>query len=75
VELLTGFEGTAFGTTGDAAQDLLAITAVHPMREDAVLALLSKAHADRSVLDRLVGEGALTPVTYQDRVFYLRRFS
>jgi wyosine [tRNA(Phe)-imidazoG37] synthetase (radical SAM superfamily) len=75
VELLTSFEGTGFGTTGDVAQDLLAITAVHPMREDAVLALLSKAHADRSVLDRLVGEGALRPVTYQDRVFYLRRFS
>jgi wyosine [tRNA(Phe)-imidazoG37] synthetase (radical SAM superfamily) len=75
VELLTGFEGTGFGTTGDVAQDLLAITAVHPMREDAVLALLTKAHADRSALDRLVGEGALKPVTYQDRVFYLRRFS
>jgi wyosine [tRNA(Phe)-imidazoG37] synthetase (radical SAM superfamily) len=75
VELLTGFEGTGFGTTGDVAQDLLAITAVHPMREDAVLALLSKAHADRSALDRLVGEGTLRPVTYQDRVFYLRRFS
>jgi wyosine [tRNA(Phe)-imidazoG37] synthetase (radical SAM superfamily) len=30
VELLTGFEGTDFGPSGDPAEDLLAITAVHP---------------------------------------------
>jgi wyosine [tRNA(Phe)-imidazoG37] synthetase (radical SAM superfamily) len=75
VELLTGFEGTGFGTTGDAVQDLLGITAVHPMREDAVLELLKKTHSDRAVLDRLVADGRLRPVTYQDRIFYLRRFS
>jgi wyosine [tRNA(Phe)-imidazoG37] synthetase (radical SAM superfamily) len=75
VELLTGFEGTGFGTTGDVVQDLLGITAVHPMREDAVLALLAKNQADRAVLDRLVADGLLRPVTYQDRIFYLRRLS
>ena len=37
VELITGFEGAAFGATGDVVQDLLSITAVHPMREDAAL--------------------------------------
>jgi len=75
VELLTGFEGTAFGSTGDAARDLLAITTVHPMREDAVLALLARAGADRGVLDHLVAENKLRPVGYRDHVFYLRRFS
>src|SRR5690606_8544646 len=59
VELLTGFEGTAFATTGDAAADLLATTAVHPMREDAVLELLARAGADRGVLDRLLAEDRL----------------
>jgi wyosine [tRNA(Phe)-imidazoG37] synthetase (radical SAM superfamily) len=75
VELLTGFEGAAFGSTGDVVQDLLAITAVHPMREDALLALLAKNKADRAVLDRLVADGSLRPVTYQERIFYIRRFS
>jgi wyosine [tRNA(Phe)-imidazoG37] synthetase (radical SAM superfamily) len=75
VELLTGFEGTEFGSTGDANRDLLAITAVHPMREDAVLALLAKCRADRTVLNRLVTDNKLKPVTYRDHVFYLRRFS
>jgi wyosine [tRNA(Phe)-imidazoG37] synthetase (radical SAM superfamily) len=75
VELLTGFEGTEFGTTGDVVQDLLSITAVHPMREDAALALLAKNQADRGVLDRLVAENLLKPVTYRDHVFYVRRFA
>jgi wyosine [tRNA(Phe)-imidazoG37] synthetase (radical SAM superfamily) len=73
VELLTGFEGTAFGTTGDVVQDLLSITAVHPLREDAALALLASNQADRGVLDRLVAENRLKPVTYRDHVFYVRR--
>jgi len=75
VELLTGFEGTAFGATGDFAQDVLAITAVHPMRDDAVTALMAKCQADRSVLDGLVTDGSLRPVTYQGRLFYIRRLS
>jgi len=73
--LLTGFGGTAFGTTGDVVQDLLSTTAVHPMREDAALALLAKNHADRAVLDRLVAENLLKPVTYRDHVFYVRRLA
>jgi wyosine [tRNA(Phe)-imidazoG37] synthetase (radical SAM superfamily) len=75
VELLTGFEGTTFGSTGDAARDLLAITAVHPMREESVAALLAKCGADRTVVDRLIADHKLRPVTYRDHVFYLRRFS
>jgi wyosine [tRNA(Phe)-imidazoG37] synthetase (radical SAM superfamily) len=73
VELLTGFEGTAFGTTGEPAEDLLATTAVHPMRKDAALALLARAGADRSVLDRLVAEDRLRPVRYREHIFYVRR--
>jgi wyosine [tRNA(Phe)-imidazoG37] synthetase (radical SAM superfamily) len=75
VELLTGFEGTAFGTTGDVVQDLLSITAVHPLREDAALALLAKNQTDRAVLDRLVAENLLKPVTYRNHVFYVRRLA
>jgi wyosine [tRNA(Phe)-imidazoG37] synthetase (radical SAM superfamily) len=73
VELLTGFEGTAFGTSGDAAEDLLAVTAVHPMREDAALALVARAGAERTLLERLVREDVLRPVVYQGHTFYVRR--
>ena len=75
VELLTGFEGTAFGTTGDPIEDLLGITAVHPIREDALLSLLARDGADRSILDRLISEDRLRPVRYQGHTFYVRRLS
>jgi len=74
VELLTEFEGDALGTTGDADDDLLANAAVHPMREDAALALLARAGADRSVLERLTAEGRLRPVPFRGHVFYVRPF-
>jgi wyosine [tRNA(Phe)-imidazoG37] synthetase (radical SAM superfamily) len=73
VELLTGFEGTAFGSSGDAVADLLGVTAVHPMREDAALALLRRSGADESTLERLVAGGRLERVVYRDHVFYVRR--
>ncbi len=39
------YEGNAFAATGDAAADLLSITAVHRLREDAVAALLARSGA------------------------------
>jgi wyosine [tRNA(Phe)-imidazoG37] synthetase (radical SAM superfamily) len=75
VELLTGFEGTEFATTGDVVRDLLSISAVHPLREDVALALLAKNQADRGVLDRLVAGNLLKPVRYRDHVFYVRRLA
>jgi len=71
VELLTGFEGTGFATTGDPVEDLLAVCAVHPMREDAALALLARGGCDRAALDRLVAEGRLRPVRYEGHSFYV----
>ena len=35
-ELLAGFEGTDTGSTGNAYDDILNITAVHPLREDTI---------------------------------------
>ena len=73
VELLTGYEGDAFAATGDAEADLLAITAVHPMREQAVRALLERSGADWSLVERLIGDGALRQVSYAGARFYVRR--
>jgi wyosine [tRNA(Phe)-imidazoG37] synthetase (radical SAM superfamily) len=73
VELLIGYEGDAFAYTGDAEQDILSITAVHPMREKAVLKLLERAGADRSVLERMLLDGRLLSVTYEGDTFYMRR--
>jgi len=73
VELLTGYEGNAFSSTGNAEQDLLSITAVHPLRADAVMALLAKSGADFSVVERLVTRRLLVETEYAGEHFYVRR--
>lgn len=75
VEYLTGYEGDAFASTGDARADLLSITAVHPMRRDAVDALLEKTGTDRRVVDILVAERLLSETTYGGHTYYVRRFT
>jgi wyosine [tRNA(Phe)-imidazoG37] synthetase (radical SAM superfamily) len=75
VEYLIGYEGDAFASTGDVEKDLLSITAVHPMREEAVRKLLSRAGSSREVVDRLVARGDLAETKYEGHTFYLRRFT
>jgi wyosine [tRNA(Phe)-imidazoG37] synthetase (radical SAM superfamily) len=73
VEYLIGYEGTEFSFTGDVVEDLLSITAVHPMREDAVCALLARAEADWAVVEGLVKQERLVETRHDGRSFYLRR--
>ncbi len=72
-ELLIGYEGEAFAASGDPVADILSISAVHPLREDALRELLAREGADWSVVERLLGEGKLVELAYRGRRFYLRR--
>jgi wyosine [tRNA(Phe)-imidazoG37] synthetase (radical SAM superfamily) len=73
VETLTGYEGDAFAFTGDLEEDLLSITAVHPMREEAVSAFLARAGAGWSVVQRMVAERELVEVEHTGHTYYLRK--
>jgi wyosine [tRNA(Phe)-imidazoG37] synthetase (radical SAM superfamily) len=75
VEYLIGNEGNAFGYSGNIEEDLLGITSVHPMREDAVREYVRRAGADWNVITNLIQSGSLKKVKYQGKTFYLRRFS
>jgi len=72
VELLTGHETGDFAHTGDARADLLAITAVHPLRESAVRRLLAGNQSRWALVGELVAEGALRVVEYEGDWFYVR---
>jgi wyosine [tRNA(Phe)-imidazoG37] synthetase (radical SAM superfamily) len=72
VEWLIGYEGNAFASTGDTAQDLLQITAVHPMREDAVRELLTRNGQDWSVVEGMVLSGAILALSYGGQRYYVR---
>jgi wyosine [tRNA(Phe)-imidazoG37] synthetase (radical SAM superfamily) len=73
VEYLVGYEGNDFAFTGNVEEDLLSITAVHPMREEAVSDFLARAGADWSVMQRLIDRGQLIETKYKGRKFYMRR--
>lgn len=74
VEFLIGYEGDAFASIGNIEEDLLSITAVHPMREEAVQAFLHRAGADNSVVADLVERNLLLQEEYEGKRFYMRRF-
>jgi len=73
VEYLIGYEGDAFAFTGNIEEDLLSITSVHPMREEGVNTLLSKAGSDWSCVERLIKEHRLLELEYQGKKFYMRK--
>ena len=73
IEYLIGYEGNAFAFTGDADEDLLSITSVHPMREDAVNKFLERAGADWTVVRELIAQGQLVETGYAGRKFYVRK--
>jgi len=73
VEYLIGYEGNAFAFTGDVEEDLLSITSVHPMREDAVSEFLARAGVGWAVVHELVEQGRLVETEYAGRKFYVRK--
>ena len=75
VEYLIGYEGNAFTFTGNVEEDLLSITAVHPMREEAVSEFLGRAGADWPVVRRLMTQDQLVETEYEGVRFYVRRFN
>lgn len=73
LEIMAGYEGDAFGYTGDSVADLLGITAVHPMRERAVKELLARNGDDWSVVEKLLDTGRLIQIEYDGKQFFIRR--
>jgi len=73
-ELLTGFEGVDTGHTGNIYEDILNITAVHPLREDSLRELLQKNKADFGIVESLLSQRLIKCSVYQGKKFYLRNF-
>jgi wyosine [tRNA(Phe)-imidazoG37] synthetase (radical SAM superfamily) len=71
-ECITGDEGDSFYFTDDFVNDLLSISAVHPVREDVIINLLKKRGLDGSVIDQLVSKQMISSYTYEGKRFYKR---
>jgi len=73
-EMLTGYEGNAFASSGNFTDDMLSITAVHPMRRDAVLELMAKSNATEESLNLLIDNGLIKIINFNNQDYFLRRF-
>jgi len=72
VEMLIGYEGDEFTSSGDAVRDLLGICAVHPMRRSAVEALLARTGDTWRTVEQLLQQGLLIETDFGGNRFYLR---
>ena len=73
VECLIGYEGNAFAFTGEVEEDILSITSVHPMREEALKDFLERAKSDWSIVEGLIEQGKLVESEYEGHKFYIRK--
>ena len=74
-ELIIGYEGNRFSSTGDPREDLLSITAVHPMRDDAVEELLSRSGKSWDVVSKLIDEELIKRLDFGEHSYYLRKLN
>lgn len=72
-ELILGFEGTNTGYTGNAEDDILSISSVHPIREDTMLELLNKNNASFEIVNKLKDEGMIEEAIFKSKKFYIRK--
>jgi wyosine [tRNA(Phe)-imidazoG37] synthetase (radical SAM superfamily) len=75
VEFITGFEGTGAGYTGNIYEDILNITAVHPLREDTIKELVEHDNANMSIIDSLISQRLIKVTEYGGKKYYLRRYN
>jgi len=73
-ELLINFEGSNTGFTGNAFEDILNITAVHPLRKESVTELLHHDNADYSVINSLLHQQLIKAVLYNNKWYYIRKY-
>ena len=73
MDFLCDTENEDFIATGNISEEILGITAVHPLREVAVQKMIAAANADWSIVDELLGSRRLSKIDYQGESFYVHR--
>ena len=71
-EYLMGYEGNEFASSGDIESDILSITAVHPLKEEAVQELIERDGASWSDIEKMLAEDKLVEVKFEDSCYYIR---
>lgn len=74
IEFLFETEVGDFISTGNIEEDILSITAVHPLREKALREMLARTDNTWETVERLLNANKITSVFYRDENYYLRQF-
>lgn len=72
-EYLIGYEGNEFSSTGNLREDLLNITSVHPLKEEAVEELIRKCDSDWNEVEKLIEEEKIVRTKFKDENYYVRK--
>jgi len=72
VEFLTAYQRNDFASSGNFEADLLSITAVHPIRMDAVKELMAKTTATEATLEKLIHQNKVKKLQYEQQTFIVR---
>jgi len=73
VEYLIGYEGNNFTHTRNVEEDILSITSVHPIRDDALIKFLDDVKTDWPLIEKLIYDKKLKEIDYNGSKFYMRR--
>jgi len=73
IDLLFDMEEGDFSSTDDLIRDILAITTVHPMREDALRRMVARAHGSWDMVESLIASGELHSVHYREERYFINR--
>lgn len=74
-EFLFENDDADFRSTGDLVEDILGITAVHPMREEALRQMVARSGASWKIVEDLLSSKKITCVHYREERFYLRNLN
>ncbi len=75
IDLLFESEAPNFISTGNLLEDILSITAVHPLREEALRHMITQAGADWSIVEELLVSRQITCLDHRGERYYLRSFA
>jgi len=73
MDLLFETEVGEFISTGDLAEDILSITAVHPLREEALRTMVSMAGGTWSVVEELIAAKEISSINYRNERYFFRK--
>ncbi|MEM3899800.1 MAG: radical SAM protein [Thermoplasmata archaeon] len=73
VHLLTSFEGEDFSISEDPIKNLLAIMAVHPLMEGALLKYIKESNINYETIEELIKKGEIKETYFYGKKFFMRR--